>query len=188
MGKLTFIMMICLALATIAGCGGKKSQAGNDLPKTVETEMENDSTIYGFCGDGTSMNILQLITDKGDTIEFTLQGNDTVTVVQGGMLAGDRMAVVAGKAPEGESMKQATTVINLTSLMGTWQSIDRTFSIEEGGVVSSDNREPKPYLDWKICNGKLVLTADTFSVYGLGPDSLLLENAQGIFAYKRVKK
>ncbi len=188
MRKLTFIMMICLALVTIAGCGGKKSQAGNDLPKPVEVETESDSTIYGFCGEGTTMNVLQLITDKGDTIEFTLQGDDTLTVVQGGMLVGDRMAVVAADAPKDESMKQATTVINLTSLMGTWQSIDRTFSIEEGGVVSSDNREPKPYVDWKICNGKLVLTTDTFGVYALGPDSLLLENAQGIFAYKRVKK
>ncbi len=188
MRTLTSVIAICLAITFVASCDKKKQTAGNDVPKLVEAEVEADSTVYGTCGEGSTMNVLQLITDKGDTLEFTLQGNDTVTTVLGGMLAGDRMAVVAGNAPEGDNMKFAQTAINLTSLMGKWQSIDRTFSIEDGGVVNCDNQEPKPYVDWKISNGKLVLTSDTFSIYALGPDSLLLENANGIYAYKRMKK
>ena len=82
----------------------------------------------------------------------------------------------------------AQTVINITSLLGKWSSIDRSFTIEEGGVVEGDQQEQKTYVDWRILNGKLILTSDTFSIYSLGPDSLLLENANGIYAYKRVMK
>ena len=46
-------------------------------------------------------------------------------------------------------------------------------------------QEPKPYTEWSICNGKLVLSADTFDIYALGADSLYLENAEGIYGYKR---
>ena len=42
-------------------------------------------------------------------------------------------------------------------------------------------------VDWKICNGQLVLSSDTFSIYELGADSLFLENERGIYAYKRLK-
>jgi hypothetical protein len=78
-------------------------------------------------------------------------------------------------------------VINLTTLLGKWQSLDRKFEIKEGGVVETVVNEQKPYTSWKIVNGKLVLSADTFSIYELGADSLYLENSVGIFAYKRVK-
>jgi hypothetical protein len=36
-------------------------------------------------------------------------------------------------------------------------------------------------------NGKLLLNKDTFDIDNLGPDSLLLENHQGIFVFKRQK-
>lgn len=54
-------------------------------------------------------------------------------------------------------------------------------------MVETVVNEQKPYTSWKIVNGKLVLSADTFSIYELGADSLYLENSVGIFAYKRVK-
>ena len=103
--------------------------------------------------------------------------------MQGGLLAGDHLAVISCKTADGELF--AKSVLNITSLMGKWTSIDRHFVIEEGGVVTGDDSEPNPYVEWKIDNGRLVLSSDTFSVYGLGPDSLLLENQKGIYAYKR---
>ena len=47
--------------------------------------------------------------------------------------------------------------------------------------------EPKPLTEWKISNGQLVLSADTFSIYELGGDSLYLENKKGIYSFKRLK-
>lgn len=46
-----------------------------------------DSTVYGRCGEGTAMHTLELITDKGDTIVYTLEGLDTFSNVQGGLLS-----------------------------------------------------------------------------------------------------
>ena len=77
------------------------------------------------------------------------------------------------------------TLVILFSLMGRWVSISRHFELQEGGVVISDNAEPQPYTEWKILNGQLVLSADTFDIYALGPDSLFLENSRGIYGYKR---
>ena len=77
--------------------------------------------------------------------------------------------------------------MNLTTLLGKWVSLDKSFEIQEGGVVVSNITEPKPLVDWKICNGRLVLSSDTFSIYELGADSLFLENERGIYAYKRLK-
>lgn len=49
-------------------------------------------------------------------------------------------------------------------------------------------KEPKPYTEWKILNGELILSADTFDIYSLGADSLYLENSDGIYGYKRFSK
>lgn len=182
---ISFVIVMAFVALSVS-CNSKKGGTDTSSSVTEQVETEADSTIYGSCGEGTSMNSLQLITEKGDTLNFTMVSEDTSSVVLGGLLAGDRLAVVACKTADGEQF--AKTVINITSLMGKWSSIDRSFTIEDGGVVEGDNQEPKPYVDWRILNGKLILTSDTFSVYALGPDSLLLENNNGIYAYKRVMK
>lgn len=177
-------LLLLFAALFIIGCNDKGKTA-----KTMETESDSseaDTTVYGKCGDGTAMHTLELITDKGDTIVYSLEEGDTCTDVQGGLFAGDRLAVIGYKAAD--DVMFAQKVINLTSLLGKWGSIDRTFEIQEGGIVSSDVKEPKPYTEWKILNGKLILSADTFDVYSLGVDSLYLENKDGIYGYKRFSK
>lgn len=186
MKNIFYASLVMLATVFMASCNSKKS---NTLADKTDTESENtecDSTVYGICGDGTSMNSLQLITDKGDTLTYTMIDADEETNVKGGLLSGDHLAVTAVKTEDGEMFAQS--VINLTSLLGKWSSIDRSFTIKEGGTVDGDNQEPRPYVDWRILNGKLLLSADTFSIYSLGPDSLLLENRDGIYSYKRVLK
>lgn len=186
MRRIFYFIALMAVVLVAASCGDKKKSAESNSVEMAKTESVADTTIYGRCGDGTSMNSLQLITDKGDTVEFTMQGADTCTNVLGGLLAGDRLAVIGCKTADGEMFAQ--TVINITSLMGKWSSIDRSFSIEDGGVVEGDEQEQNTYVDWRILNGKLILSSDTFSIYSLGPDSLLLENNNGIYAYKRVLK
>ena len=186
MKKLISFLFCIMTMMVICGCKDKGKQTNTEGLKIAEQQDDADTTLYGKCGDGTSMNVLELVTDKGDTLSLMLEGVDASADVQGGLLSGDRLAVLAYKGSDNEMYAQK--VINITTLMGKWTSIDRSFDIQEGGIVAGDNMEPKPYVDWKIFNGKLVLTADTFSVYSLGPDSLLLENANGIYAYKRVEK
>ncbi|MBR6715329.1 MAG: hypothetical protein IKI83_02660 [Prevotella sp.] len=183
---LSFIV-ICMAMVMITGCHETKQTApevDSDSVAQEELVMETDSTVYGTCGEATAMHTLQLITDVGDTLMFTMMVEEDADI-QGGLLVGDRMAVIGKNTQEG---LVATQVLNLTTLMGKWTSLDKNFEIQEGGVVeSSITAESNPWTSWKILNGKLLLNSDTFNINMLGADSLYSENSRGIFAYKRQK-
>lgn len=187
MRKLFFICLAAISVMMVAGCDETKMKNtfGGADSLLLDSATEQDSSLYGRCGDGCAMNTLQLITDKGDTLELNYDPDAEKSPVQGGVAVGDRVAVQLGKDAYGTTI--AASVINLTTLLGTWQSLDRKFEVKEGGVVETVVNEQKPYTSWKIVNGKLVLSTDTFSIYELGADSLYLENDVGIFAYKRVK-
>lgn len=181
MGLLFLVLML-------AACDAKKKQQIEDTDEVVEV---NDTTVYGVCGEGTSMHSLEIITDAGDTLVYTLLSQDAETEVetpsdvQGGLMAGDKMAVTGHKTAD---ELVADRVINVTSLLGHWTSIDKNFTIEEGGTVhSAVKAETNPWTSWKILNGSLLLNRDTFAIDGLSADSLYLENQNGIFTFKRQK-
>ena len=169
----------CLAL--LSSCNGGKTDSTEPQRDTLNAGIA-DSTVYGKCGVGTMMNTLELVTDDGKTLTFTIdeeKGSD----VQGGMMSGDRMAVTYYKTAD-ENI--AHKVINLTTLLGRWTSLDKNFTINEDGSIESNiQAESKPYTAWTICNARLILNTDTFDVLSLGADSLELESAKGIFVYKR---
>lgn len=176
-----------MLLSCLMACNGNK-QKGSDADVNADTAT-TDSTLYGICGEGTAMHTLQLITLTGDTLNLSLLPDDAAdpdaaaATVNGGLMCGDHLAVLATTTADGPV---ATKVINLTSLMGRWTSISRNFVIEEGGVVTSDVKaETHPYTSWKIYNGQLLLGRDTFNIVTLGPDSLAIENHNGIYLYKR---
>lgn len=182
MGLLFLVLML-------AACDAKKEKP--QVADTDEVVEVNDTTVYGVCGEGTSMHSLEIITDAGDTLVYTLLSQDAETEVetpsdvQGGLMAGDKMAVTGHKTAD---ELVADRVINVTSLLGHWTSIDKNFTIEEGGTVhSAVKAETNPWTSWKILNGSLLLNRDTFAIDGLSADSLYLENANGIFTFKRQK-
>lgn len=182
-----------LMLLVLAGCNSKKEK-----PNLQANDVEEvaDSTVYGVCGEGISMHSLELITDTGDTLTYTIldaeadmdgmvTGGGLVSHVEGGLMAGDKVAVT-GQKVDGELI--ADKVINVTSLLGHWTSIDKNFEIEEGGTVrSSVKAESNPWTSWKILNGRLLLNRDTFNINSLGADSLYIENDKGIYTFKRQK-
>lgn len=181
-------MGLMFLVLMLAACDAKKKQQIEDTDEVVEV---NDTTVYGVCGEGTSMHSLEIITDAGDTLVYTLLSQDAETEVetpsdvQGGLMAGDKMAVTGHKTAD---ELVADRVINVTSLLGHWTSIDKNFTIEEGGTVrSAVKAETNPWTSWKILNGSLLLNRDTFAIDGLSADSLYLENANGIFTFKRQK-
>lgn len=181
-------MELLFLVLMLAACDAKKKQQIEDTDEVVEV---NDTTVYGVCGEGTSMHSLEIITDAGDTLVYTLLSQDAETEVetpsdvQGGLMAGDKMAVTGHKTAD---ELVADRVINVTSLLGHWTSIDKNFTIEEGGTVrSAVKAETNPWTSWKILNGSLLLNRDTFAIDGLSADSLYLENANGIFTFKRQK-
>ena len=156
MKKIFYIAVAALVLFAANSCKDKKTTPVISANDSLEVEEDMaDTTIYGVCGEGTTMHELQLITDTGDTINAFI--DDT-----------------------------APNIINLTSLLGKWTSLDKNFEIIEGGEVKNNVKaEQNPWTSWKILNGKLLLNKDTFQIDNLGSDSLMLENNQGIFVFKR---
>jgi hypothetical protein len=186
MKKTMFFVALCAALM-FAGCkNGKMNKAIGSTTEDSLAVDDSDSTIYGVCGEGTGMSVLQLIRDEGDTLDILSDGGESgESVVKGGEFVGDRMAVVASHEADGWV---ASKVINISSLIGKWTSIDKNFEILEGGDVKSNVKaESNPWSSWKIYNGKLVLNKDTFEINNLGADSLYIENDKGIFTFKRQK-
>lgn len=189
MKKLIVVALPLLVAAfLIAGCKDKnKNNVGDGIDSTDVELKVSDSTVYGVCGENTAMHSLELITDAGDTLRFVLNEDENGDVnVLGGLLAGDRLAVVEGPEVDGE--KLAKKVINITTLLGKWTSLDKNFEIQDDGTVRSTvQAEKNPWTSWKIVNGCLVLNRDTFDINNLGSDSLYLENKNGIFVYKRAQ-
>lgn len=178
----TFVAMTLLFAAN--SCKDKQAKPVISAVDSMEVDEDMvDSTIYGICGEGTSMHNLQLITDAGDTVHAFID-EENPGIVKGGLLSGDRIALVGIEEKQGEVVAQQ--VINLTSLLGKWMSLDKNFELLEGGEVKNNVKaEQNPWTSWKILNGKLLLNKDTFQIDNLGPDSLYLENNVGIFTFKR---
>lgn len=187
MKKLFFVASAIVIGCTLNSCKDKKTTQVISTSDSLDVEEVNDSTIYGVCGEGTSMHNLELISDAGDTLSVFID-DENPRIVQGGLLAGDRVAVLAYKNADKDVDEAlvAQKIINLTSLLGKWTSLDKNFDLIEGGEVKNNVKaETNPWTSWKILNGKLLLNKDTFDIDNLGPDSLLLENSQGIYVFKR---
>lgn len=184
--KITFVAVLALMAV---GCTDKK-EANIPVIKETKAVAQGDETKFGECVNATSHSF-QLVQIDGDTLDFIveeqyLSPEDSLVVgdvVCGGLYDGNKMAVMATPGEEGLVVRKA---INVTSLMGRWTSLDKNFEIKDGGVVESHvQNESNPYTEWKILNGKLVLSKDTFNILSIGNDSLYLENEKGIYAYKR---
>ena len=187
MKKLVFAFIAMLTVfVSVSGCRQTKpaGTAPSDSDSVrLDEVLEVDSTVYGVCGMGTTMNTIELVTDGGDTIYYSTFGEEEADIA-GGMMVGDRLAVVGAN---GEQGFVAARVLNLTTLLGKWASLDKNFEIVEGGMVNSSvEAESNPWVSWKILNGHLLLNTDTFDIVELGADSLYLENRNGIFVYKRI--
>ena len=185
MRKTFYFIMSLFILAVAISCKDNKPKSVMSQSGEVEDSVStNDSTIYGTMVDG-GMNSIILLTDNGDTLEYLVNPDDTLEVVKGGKINGDRFAIIGYKEYGDNFMRSA---INLTSLLGNWSSLDRNFEIKEGGTVTSSlQSEKNPWTAWKIWNGKLILSKDTFDVENLGADTLSLENKAGIFVFTKGK-
>ena len=186
MQKITLFVAAMVALFVAASCGNKSKEDKVLSPNAEESASAvADSSIYGTLLDG-GMNSMVLLTDDGDTLELLRNPDDTTEVVKGGLLINDRYAVIAYTSYGDRFIR---TAINIASLKGRWSSLDRNFELEDDGTVKSAvPTETNAWKSWSICNGQLVLGRDTFTIDELGADSMLLENREGIYSFKRGAK
>ena len=196
MKKIAFVGLLVAAFIGMGSCGAPRPQQvyADDTDSTdVEEDMvPRDHTIYGLCGNGSSMNTLEVLTDNGDTLLLSMAPALEANQVFGGLEVGDRVAVMANA-----KRTEATEIINLNSLLGDWvmpDPIDGSdevgIRIKEGGVAESIEMTNIYYRTWKIYDGKLEILSvregggdaeetNLYEILILGSDTL---------AYKTVGK
>ena len=155
MKKIGIILLVAAAVLTMGSCGNKTQKVPFDNGDSAN--MSIDSTLYGICGEATSMNMLQMLTDTGDTLMLDISNANDNEHVFGGLQVGDRMAVVPN-----EDMTSAKIVINQTTLLGNWvmpNPIDGSdevgISIKEGGVAESIDQGTIISRTWRLVRGHL---------------------------------
>lgn len=198
MKKSIIFTIVAMAVFTMmCGCNSKTKPVPFDYGDSADL-ANVDPTVYGVCGDGTSMNTLQLITDTGDTLQLSLAQAEENGRIFGGLQAGDRLAVI----PAADN-SEAQMVINQTTLLGNWvmpNPIDGSdevgMRIKEGGIAESIDQSTIQYKTWRLTRGKLeiVLVREggseeeetyLYDLLKLGPDSLVFKDAEDTFEYGR---
>ena len=197
MRKTSVLWLVAAAVLTMGSCGSRTQQVPFDNGDSAAI-ANADPTIYGISGDATTMNMLQLITDTGDTLSFDLSDANDAGKVLGGLQSGDRMAVIPS-VDKGE----AQMVINESTLLGDWVmpnpldgSDEVGIRIKEGGIAESIEQPNLSYRTWRLIRGQLELVQvqedgsgqeETFfyDIVYLGPDSLVYKDAEDTFEYTR---
>ena len=185
-------------ILTMGSCGNKSEKVPFDNGDSLGIEV--DSTLYGICGEATSMNMLQMITDTGDTLMLDISDAKDRDMVFGGLQAGDRMAIIPSYTRDIAKM-----VINQTALLGNWvmpNPIDGSdevgISIKEGGVAESIEQGSIIYRTWRLVKGHLEITLvrdgandveelNIYDITKLTADSLVYRDAEEVFEYSRQK-
>ncbi len=199
MKKLGVFAIIACSLLMMGSCGGKSEKVPFDNGDSAAV-ANADPTIYGICGEATSMNTLQLITDMGDTLMLDISQAQDDGRVLGGVQAGDRMAVL----PNADKT-QADLVINQATLLGDWVMLNPLdgsdevgISIKEGGVAEGIDQSTIVYRTWRLSRGRLeiVLMREggseedevyLYDIVKLGADSLVFKDSEDTFEYSRKK-
>jgi hypothetical protein len=190
---------ICGTLLTMTGCGGKTQEVPFDNGDSADV-YNIDPTIYGVCGEATSMNSLQLITDTGDTLTLDLSSANDNGQVMGGLQTGDRMAVLPSSDSTG-----VVRCINQTALLGNWVmpnpldgSDEVGIIIKEGGIAESIEQPSISFKTWRLSHGMLEIVlvreggagdeeTNLYEIVKLTPDSLVYKDAENEYEYGRQK-
>ncbi|MBP1540708.1 MAG: hypothetical protein ILA25_00855 [Prevotella sp.] len=199
MHKIVIPTIISLVVVMMGSCGNGTKKVPFDDGDSAEVE-NLDPTLYGICGEATSMNSLQLITDTGDTLRIDMSAAQEDEKVFGGLQPGDRMAVVPTK-----DKKEAVMVVNQSSLLGSWvmpNPIDGSdeigICIKEGGIVEGIEQSTITYKTWRLVRGQLEIVCvreggseedevNLYDIVKLGADSLVFKDSEDIFEYGRQK-
>lgn len=192
-------LLLCL-LSACTGGNGSQNDAEQDSDSVAAALRPSPASpsrareAVGTVGDGTSMHVLELVTDSLDTLYL----ETTNIVVSGGLVCGNRVNVVYHRDAEGLTATAATNTTALEHLWTRRTADGHTQSLEidaEGRAATYDM--PTAYNAWRLHGGQLLLSTprkagveqsgytDTFDIMLLDADSLVLAGTHGIQHYWR---
>lgn len=191
--------MLLLAMLIVTSCEEKKNKTQQeDGWEDNVNYILRDSTVYGVCTDGSSMNTLQILTDNGDTMTINTTWAEESNNVLGGYTTGDRMAILLR-----EDRSQALYVTNISMLLGDWVMLDPMdgssyvgIRIKDGGIAESINQSTIIYKTWRMFNGKLEVVSvredggdfedtEIFTICKLTDNLLVIKDAEQAYEYTR---
>lgn len=179
------ISLIALAAIALTACDGKKKADDNTPPVTIVAVDQLPGLVeaHGTIGEGTSMNVMEFISDKGDTLYLEMNSAQ----VMGGENVGDEVQVVYNTTDESNV---AQIAINLTSLQHLWSQRgadgkEQSLELNANGYASTYDMSVT-YDHWEVHDGLLLLHSpkkigdekpapvDTFEIMELTDESLVL--------------
>ena len=187
-------ILMLLAAALLAACDGKKQ---GEVSEVEILPLDSIPGIYearGRIGEGTSMNMLEFISDDGDTIYVTM--NDQM--VRGGMRVGDEIEIIYNVAKDDN---RGAVAVNLTALQHVWvqkgaDGKEQSLEIDPNGSAATYDMAVS-YDAWEVKDGLLLLHSpkkigdespalvDTFEIMQLTADSLVLMNGNLVTEFER---
>lgn len=129
------------------------------------TALLPDTTIWGHMGEGTSMNVVEFITDKGDTLYLCKEDASTGRSAEifGSLRNESDLLAITTRISNNINETTLITCINATQMMGVWKNGNERLALYADGSASNDAENLH---NWKITNGELVLTLEQKTEYG----------------------
>lgn len=166
--KIIYALLVAIILAACSGKGEEKIQ---ELITDLKLPVKAD--IVGAIGEGTSMNVLELVDANGDTM--TLETDN-------GRFFGDKdvgdSVIVSYLTIDGELI--SSTVVNMKNLIHTWAmepeegTKTKYMEIDPKGFVHIfvDKIENLKYEKWVMNDGMLILLPPEDSLKTVQPDTM----------------
>lgn len=180
-------LLLVFPLAFLVGCTGgtqqsqEQASAEDSLNEIIE---HGPKEIRGTAGDGTSMNVIEVVATNGDTLYITTPAQ----MVSGGIEAGDEVDIIYN---DNGDENTGVVAINISTLTKVWNHINtlgakQSIELCSNGDVNTWNMPAPAYDSWKLEGGKLLMHSpavlakevgehtDTFDILSLKKDELVL--------------
>ncbi len=191
------LSLVALLWLTVSCIGGQAGKDGAEMADSAAAQpfVSDVREVTGRIGDGTSMHVVELITDSLDTLYIELNA----ARMMGGLVVGNRADVIYNSTPNG---RVASLAINLSTLQHLWSrpNGDGTttgLELDEGGRAITYDQPGAGYDAWELRGGRLILHAagqtgrensafaDTFDILQLTADTLVVGNDRGELVWTR---
>lgn len=195
------VLSLLLGLIAFNSCthGTNGNNDNNDSIKIElidSIEVPSINEIVGTVGDGTTMHVLEIIKDNGDTLYVVCPDRP---LAEGSVEIGDKVDVIYNTDENGEN--HIMTSINITALQHLWSQNDedgqpQNLEIGENGRVTTYDMDVD-YSAWSLADGKLLLHSpkkigseeaamtDTFEIMELSDEHLVLMHGNYVTSFTR---
>lgn len=180
-------LLLVFPLAFLVGCTGgtqqiqEQASAEDSLSEIIE---HGPKEIRGTAGDGTSMNVIEVVATNGDTLYITTPAQ----MISGGIEAGDEVDIIYN---DNGDENTGVVAINISTLTKVWNHINtlgakQSIELCSNGDVNTWNMPAPAYDSWKLEGGKLLMHSpavlakevgehtDTFDILSLRKNELVL--------------